>query len=160
VSQTLFGGPPGTCSSNSTDRSTIWLLPPPPPCAAVGLALQIHPLGTIRQGFHIQATPVPGNANQCRRRFGATWHMQLKFYRSTSFCSHHHVLRWDWHLRSTLWYHKTRLSHQTTHTVCRDATSVADVVSHHAVRAPTVPLVPPPPPCAAVGLAPQIHPLP
>jgi hypothetical protein len=27
------------------------------------------------------------------------------------FRHHHHVLRWDWHFRSTLWYHKTRLSH-------------------------------------------------
>jgi hypothetical protein len=32
-------GQSGTCSSNSTVP-----IPPPPPCAAVGLALQIHPL--------------------------------------------------------------------------------------------------------------------
>jgi hypothetical protein len=38
-------------------------------CKAVGLALQIHPLVTIAQGFHIQTTtPVPGTQLQCCRR--------------------------------------------------------------------------------------------
>jgi hypothetical protein len=59
--------------------------------------------------------------------------MQLKFYRSTCSTTTTTSLRQITtccgglhHLRSTLWYHKTRL-HIQIHTYPRDATSVADV---------------------------------
>jgi hypothetical protein len=92
-----------------------------------------------------------------RGQFG----MQLKFYRSNCSTSHHHVLRWDWHFRSTLWYHKTRLSHPNYphlsqgRNQCRRRGSNIGTCSSNS----TVPIVPPPPLCAAVGLALQIHPL-
>jgi hypothetical protein len=59
------------------------IVPPPPPCAAVGLAPD-PPSGTIRQGFTSKLpTPHSQGRNQCcRRDSGPIRHMQLKFYRS------------------------------------------------------------------------------
>jgi hypothetical protein len=70
------------------------------------------------------------------------------------FRHHHHVLRWDWHFRSTLWYHKTRLSHPNYphlsqgRNQCRTRGSATCTCSSNS----TVPIVPPPPPCCG-GLA-------
>jgi hypothetical protein len=201
----------GTCSSNSTvplfrhhHHVLRWDWRSDPPS------------GTIRQGFN-QTTHTYQGRNQCQTWFGANSAHAASFQ---LFRHHHHVLRWDWHFRSTLWYHKTRFHIQTTtpipgtqpvsqtwfrdpfgtcssnstfqlfrhhHHVLRwigtsdppsgtirqgfhinyphlswDATSVADVVRGQfgtCSSNSTVPIVPPPPPCAAVGLALQIHPL-
>jgi hypothetical protein len=176
------------------------------------------PSGTIRQGFHIQTTHTCGTQPVSQTWFGATRQHAAQILPFQLFRHHHHVLRWDWHfrstlwvpqtishpnyphlsqdttsvadvvrghsahaaqiyrsnchrhhqftvlrdwLRSTLWYHKTRLSHpKYPHLPSRDATSVADVVQIIGTCSSnsTVPIVPPPPPCAAVGLALQIQP--
>jgi hypothetical protein len=117
-------GPPAPCSSNST----VPIVPPPPPCAAVGLGSFRSTLWYHRQQkFHIQATHTyPRTQPVLQTWFGATRHMQLKFYRSIV-PHHHHVLRCGI-TRSTPLHHKTRLHIQTTHTYPRDATSVAEVV--------------------------------
>jgi hypothetical protein len=106
-----------------------------------------------RQGFHIQTT-TPIRRNQCRRRgSGATSAHAAQILTFQLFRHHHHVLRWIGTSRSTHWYHKTRLSFKLPTPVPRDATSVADVVQIIGTSAQILPIVPPPPPCAAVGLA-------
>jgi hypothetical protein len=102
---------------------------------------------------HPNYPPIPGTQPVSQTWFRANSAHQLKFYRSN--CSHHHhVLRWDWHFRSTHWYHKTRPSHQTTHTYPGTQPVLQRWLKFGTCSSnSTVPIVPPPPPCAAVGLA-------
>jgi nucleoside diphosphate kinase len=118
-----------------------------------GIGTSDPPTGTIRQGFHIKLYTYPRDASSCRRDSGPMQHMQLKFYRSTCSLTRHHVLRWDWHFRSL--QHKTG-SHQlstpipgTQPVLQRWFGGQFGTWSSNS----TVPIVPPPPPCAAVGLA-------
>jgi hypothetical protein len=110
--------------------------------------------GTIRQGFHIQTTtPVPGTQPVSHTWFKYLCHHAAQILLSTQlFRHHHHVLRWDWHFRSPLWYHQDSASiHTSTHTIL-----VSKPVSQTwfgAIRQTcssnsNVPIVPPPPPFA------------
>jgi hypothetical protein len=115
-------------------RSTIWLLTTTTTMCCGGIGTSDPPLGTIRQGFHIQATPVPGMQTSVADGSGPLRHMQLKFYRSTSSAATtmccggigtsdppSGTIRQGFH---------TKLPTPSVGT----QTSVADVVSHHAVR--------------------------
>jgi hypothetical protein len=109
--------------------------------------------GTIRQTSN--TPPIPGTWC-CRRGSGPIRHMQLKFYRSIvpppPPCAAVGLA-----LQIHPWYHKTRL-HIKLPTPIRTQ-PVSDVVGgQFGTCRNSVPIVPPPP-CAAVGLALQIHPL-
>jgi hypothetical protein len=121
------------------------------------------PSGTIRQGFHIPTTPpVPGIATSVAEVvWGPIRHMQLTL--PFQLFRHHHVLRWIGTSDPPSGTIRQGFHIQTTHTCPRDATSVAHVVQglirHMQLKFYRHSIVPPPPPCAAVGLALQIPPL-
>jgi hypothetical protein len=126
-----------------------------------GIGTSDPPSGTIRQNFHIQLpTPIPGTQPVLQTWSGpigtCSSNSTVPIVPTTTMCCGgigtdppSGTIRQDFHI-------------QTTHTCPRDATSVADVVWGQfgtCSSNSTVPIVPPPPPCAAVGLALQIHPL-
>jgi hypothetical protein len=147
VSQTWLGAT-SACSSNLTFQ----LFRHHHLCAAVGLALQItHWYHKTR--LHIQTTHTYRDATSVAESGSKPIHMQLKFYRSTVF-HHHHVLRWDWR-QIHLWYHKTKFftklptPSQGRNQCCRRGSGPIRHMQLKFYRSN----FPPPPPCAAVGLA-------
>jgi hypothetical protein len=155
VSQTWFRGHGILCSSNST-------VPIVPHHHHV-LRWDWHsdpPSGTIRQSFTSNYySHLSQGRNQCldmvRGQFGT-----CSSNSTVPIVPYHHVLRWDWHFRSTHWHHdkaSTTTPHLSQGRIqCRRRGSGAN---RHMQLKFYRSSVPPPPPCAAVGLALQIHPL-